>query len=173
MDSRETKCHGNWGGVTTHCCHALMKEWERKTSHREGSQEAMGVLMREGRKSLLGKRKVLAGQHGMFSGQRWTGWNVEEMEAELRQAGPHRPLKMSAFYLRAIGSHARLRSSGWSKILILLVVVGWKSKEGAAAGIRERCQVFPMMPPVGVDGRVQDPFLKTKPQELMTNSMWG
>lgn len=26
----------------------------------------MGVLMREGRKSLLGKRKALAGQHGMF-----------------------------------------------------------------------------------------------------------
>ena len=59
MGSRETKCHGNWGGVTTHWGLPCTDERTGKEDFSgEGSQEEMGVLMREGRKSLLGKRKA-------------------------------------------------------------------------------------------------------------------
>lgn len=95
MDSRETKCHGNWGGVTTHWGLPCADERMGKEDFlREGSQEAMGVDER-GQEKLAGEEKSISwpAWH-VWCGQRWTGWNVEEMEAELRQAGPHRPLKI-------------------------------------------------------------------------------
>ena len=77
MGSRETKCHGNWGGVTTHWGLPCTDERTGKEDFSgEGSQEEMGVLMREGRKSLLGNRlstlpvkymltKLLSSEEGM------------------------------------------------------------------------------------------------------------
>lgn len=56
-------------------------------------------------------------------------------------------------------SHARLLSRGGPRSPSCWWWWDGGVSEGAAAGIRERCQVFPMMPPVGADGRVcRDPF---------------
>lgn len=57
MDPRETNQVpwklGGGGGY-----HALMKEQGRKTSQRREARKKQKVLIREGRKSLLGKRKA-------------------------------------------------------------------------------------------------------------------
>lgn len=103
MGSRETKCHGNWGGVTTHWGLPCTDERTGKEDFSgEGSQEEMGVLMREGRKSLLGKRKALAGQHGMFgvgNGGQVGMWRKWRRSWDRQALVGH--LKMSAFYMRA------------------------------------------------------------------------
>lgn len=129
----------------------------------EGSQEEMSVLMR-GQEKLAGEEKSVSWPAWqVWCGQRWTGWNMEEMEAELGQAGPRRPHEHVSILSEGNREPLKASEQGWSKIPTLLVVVGWRS-EGAAAGIRERCQVLPMMLPVGADGRVcWGSFLKTKP----------
>lgn len=82
---------------------------------------------------------------------------MAEMEAELGQAGPRRPLEDVS--ILSEGKATRLLSRGGPRSPSCWW--GWDGgvSEVAASGIRERCQVFPRMPPVGADGRVcGDPF---------------
>lgn len=68
----------------------------------------MGVLMREGRKSLLGEEKSISWPACLV-------WAVDRLECGRNGGGaatgrPSQATEDVAFYLRAIGSHARLLS---------------------------------------------------------------